>query len=803
MKPISVSLIICCIIWLNTGPVFGEEKTSAFRDIKGCFAEASIIELAQQGMIHGVSADRFAPKEKISRLHFAVLMARALGLQPFFPSEPTFTDIPPGTAGAGYVEALVSLNILDGAGNRTFAGDRPIRRQDVAVIIQRLLEEKTQALSIRGKYKDASLISPYALHGVAYVTENGWMNGSGGYFFPLHDLTRAEAAVLGERLLRLREEQAHQGSLPRGERLTVGSGETRKIEQVTPGYPLAFTPVYGIDNPNLCSVAQVDGTILGQQTGTGTVTVNVGSISSPLAVEVSRSGTEETPSPAATASSSPGSEMELAVNCSVEEQAPDTYFKRIEYKRYSGPVGGLVSQDGAWRGFFRQQGRNIIADLGGFRTVSRISLEFKQDTSSGVYLPKYIEGAVSADGVCWYRLGRVYHGVQPSDTGVQNVTLSLTFPPVATRYIRVSFPVDVWVFARHLSVKGGLPATKPVILAHERRDVASTGAYLRDPACRDILLVFTGDKSTLKTLNSNDFMPLVAYLSPQGEIKGRMFDTIQFMPYTGMPCTRAAWVSYLEDLFAPGQQLHALDEAMAKMNTAASIQEKEKVILTLPYPDSKQSDFGSLEPNGTTLCFSDQAGDSQQARQNRFEAVRWYYGELMDRWNSAGFAHLEVAGIYWYKESIDATISGEEELVQKVAQMVRTNGQRFIWIPYYGAPGFENWRTYGFTHVFLQPNYYTIEDPPEDRMDRAAALARRYGTGIELECDSRILTTRYYYDLFYNELRKAHEMGLDGDTPNAYYVGFAKTLLDTVYSNIPEIRKIYDDLYMWISGSYH
>jgi hypothetical protein len=87
-------------------------------------------------------------------------------------------------------------------------------------------------------------------------------------------------------------------------------------------------------------------------------------------------------------------------------------------------------------------------------------------------------------------------------------------------------------------------------------------------------------------------------------------------------------------------------------------------------------------------------------------------------------------------------------------------------------------------------------------MDRAADLARRYDTGIELECDNRILNTRYYYDLFYHELDKGRELGLDGEVSNAYYVGFAQTLLDAAHSDVPEIRKIYDDFYRWINGTY-
>lgn len=89
-------------------------------------------------------------------------------------------------------------------------------------------------------------------------------------------------------------------------------------------------------------------------------------------------------------------------------------------------------------------------------------------------------------------------------------------------------------------------------------------------------------------------------------------------------------------------------------------------------------------------------------------------------------------------------------------------------------------------------------------MDMASKLARRYGMGIELECDEGMLYSRYDYDLFYKQLDKAHQLGLDGDTTNAYYAGTIKgTLVTAARSNVPQIRGIYDDIYRWISGTYN
>lgn len=787
-------LLVCCIGWFSPINAQAQGAISSFKDIKGCFAEAAIINLANLGLISGLDSEKFGPGQEISRLHFAVLLAKALGVQPFFPSEPTFSDLAPGRLETGYVEALVNLNIVHGSGGKTFGGDQPLLRQDAAVILRQAFGDAEPVPLPGDKYKDSSRISPYARESVAYVAHRQWMVGSQGWFNPRKCLTRAEAAVLMDKVLAFRNDQAKQALTSPAGKLVLVKGENQDIGIVQDDYPLAFTPVFGTNNPELITV---NNAVYGSQPGSGVLTVNVGHGSYPVTVEVKGSNTGEVPVPPG-----PGPGKELALTYRVTQHSPDTSFQATEYKNYAGPVEGLTSKSDIWTGFLRQQGRDIVIDLGRLQPVTSVSMEFRQDAGQGIYFPDYLRASVSADGFSWYRLGEIQHGIKPLDRS-GNMVLSLTFPPVVTRYLTMSFPVDIYVFARHLSVRGGITPQQPVILALEKNSLTSPGKYLEDPTLRDILLVFTGDKTALKNLDADDFIPLVAYVDTRGQIKGRMFDTIQFMPYTGIPCTKDSWESYLEDLFTPGQQLHALDEAMRRFNSEIFGVERQQVILALPYPDSKQEEFGSLEAEGTPLSFSPNTVGSQKALQNRLQAVKWYYGKLMEKWNQAGFTNLSIGGIYWYKESVDPTITGEVELVQSVSRLVDAYGHNFIWIPYFSAPGFETWKDLGFTHAFLQPNYYATQDPPEDRMDRAAEMAQRYGMGIELELDNRVLTSRYYYDLFYKELNRAVELGMNGDTSNAYYAGFAQTLLDAKSSEVPLIRKVYDDLYRWINEKYY
>ncbi len=780
---------------------------AGFRDIENSFAREAIVELAGQGIINGLNSGQFEPGGKITRGHFSLLLARVLGVQPVFPERSAFLDLARESIEAGYLEALAGLGILTGTGDQRAGADKPITRQDAALLLHRALPEKTEAAYLEGRFTDESQVSPYAVKGVACVASRGLMAGNEGFFYPQRELTRAEAAVLAQRLLKIRKGQALT-ALPviSPQNLELCPGEAKRIESGVVGEPV-FTVAYGLDDPGAGWFSPDGYFEAGPRAGKFTITVNAGSAAFPVYAEVkscpdgeSCSGEETTPEEE--------QEVELIreAACRVVPQEPDEGFQEREYRLYAGPVEGLASKGENWTGFLRQGGRDVIIDLKEYHPVTQVSLEFRQDAGSGVFLPEYLQAGVSLDGLLWYQLGQVRHGVEPNDPEVLSRNLTLTFPPVTARYLKLSFPVDVWVFARNLSVKGCPErAEKPAVLALAGYHTGPAATETPKQDARDILLIYTGSGSGEDTWSNRDFLPVVAYRDTGGKLCGRMFDTLLFLPYQGMPATRASWEAYLGDLFAPGKQLPALEKAIDGIDGIDGLEGKEKVILTIPYPDEKERAFGSLEEEGgtTLLSFSAEDAGKGQALENRFTAVCWYYGKMMELWREAGFEHLELIGIYWYKEYMDQTIPGEKKLVQDVARLVRGSGQNFYWIPFYGARGYEEWKSFGFTHVFLQPNYYAVEDQPEERMDRAVELARRYQTGIELEYDEKALSNRYYYDLFHKQLNKAHQLGLGkGNVTNAYFAGLKKALLDAASSKTPSVRGIYDNFYEWINGTY-
>lgn len=96
-----------------------------------------------------------------------------------------------------YVPYISALGIVTGYPNGTFRPNDSIKRQDAAIILQRLASFLNARSPQRAAvFTDAMQISAYARPGVDYVTALGIMNGNAnGTFAPLANITREQAVV--------------------------------------------------------------------------------------------------------------------------------------------------------------------------------------------------------------------------------------------------------------------------------------------------------------------------------------------------------------------------------------------------------------------------------------------------------------------------------------------------------------------------------------------------------------------------------------------------------------------------------
>jgi len=801
-----------------------DSEVISFADMEGHYAQEAVERLATLQLIRGMGEHEFQPQQPMTRQDFSVLFAKTTGIQPIAPREDSYEDIEADGPFAPYVYGLAQTGIMKGRTSEQFGADEPLTRQELAVILARFMEltgstpgadaDAGQAVPVA--YQDQDQIAEYAEEAVETVTQKKWMTGSSNQFRPEQKVTRAEAAVIADRVLAERVSQAENVVFAvNADKLTLVAGTSQRLKVSSPsGSTLPFTPIFSFDRPEIGTI-EPDGTfVAGPTPGKGQITVSVGYKTMVIPVEVTADGT---PSEAGTQT-----EAEAEVTPAAEEGltnfAPesffgvkttgpaDTYFRSLE-KSYPGPVGGLVMPSETWTGYARQFGREITLALPETKTIERVSLNFRHEKKMGILMPTKMEVEVSHDGKAWHYAGRVTHGVSPADETPQVRTLSLSLPELEARYVRVRFPVQIFVFARQLQVWGKdveNDDAEPLLLAPIPITAAMVDKKAED-RMQNMLLAYSGAHAERGTWTKDDFLPLVGYIGTDGKVKDRMFDAVLFLPYPIMPTTQAGWEAYLDDIFRPGRQLDALNEAMKEYNKQRGKlyidPEVEKVVLTLPYPNPAQTDFGRVNPDEVLLSFSAKNGGEEQAYRHRKKALEWYFQELLQRFEKAEYKYLKLEGIYWWHELVEDSVPNERQLIRETADMVHNQALRFYWIPYFGATGLEEWKDLGFDYAFVQPNFYSDKEIPVDRIEAALKVADQYGMGIEIEGDERMVRDLRYYQLYYNQLIAGHKAGIDKNKVHAYYYG-SKSLLEAVNNKEPQARAVYDDTYQWMRGRF-
>lgn len=120
-------------------------------------------------------------------------------------NESQFDDVSQNDWFYDCVCALSFEGIILGDG-MNFYPTNNITRQDAVVIIERVLKLSGKTYSGKASYDDMSEVSGYALDAVDAMTKAGVIKGNNNCFYPLSTITRAEAAVMIYRAFNIRME---------------------------------------------------------------------------------------------------------------------------------------------------------------------------------------------------------------------------------------------------------------------------------------------------------------------------------------------------------------------------------------------------------------------------------------------------------------------------------------------------------------------------------------------------------------------------------------------------------------------
>ncbi len=156
----------------------------------------------ENGIMNGISENRFNPNGTTTRAMFVTILGRAAGVDTgAYGQMERFRDVPAGKWYSAYVNWAAEHEIVNGRGSGIFSPEDPITRQEMVTILARYAQAMgkdttVQDPDILSAFADADQISGYAVEAFAWAVEMEIVNGTGDGLEPEGLATRAQAAQI-------------------------------------------------------------------------------------------------------------------------------------------------------------------------------------------------------------------------------------------------------------------------------------------------------------------------------------------------------------------------------------------------------------------------------------------------------------------------------------------------------------------------------------------------------------------------------------------------------------------------------
>ena len=221
-KKAFVWVIALCLIFSSVGIA----SAGSVSDIQGHWAEGNISNWINQGLAKGYEDGAFRPEGKVNRQEFTALINRSFGF--VAPGSIQFTDVMKADWSYLDIAKAVKAGYITGFPDGTFQPRKEMSRQEVAVVISKLLGMKASASASLSL--DGISIPEWSKGAIGAVIDNAIMTGyPDGTFRPLQSATRAESIVILDKVLKIKAEQ--------------GKGVPSPVTPVTPIPPVVQTPI--------------------------------------------------------------------------------------------------------------------------------------------------------------------------------------------------------------------------------------------------------------------------------------------------------------------------------------------------------------------------------------------------------------------------------------------------------------------------------------------------------------------------------------------------------------------------------
>lgn len=465
--------------------------------------------------------------------------------------------------------------------------------------------------------------------------------------------------------------------------------------------------------------------------------------------------------------------------------------------------------DAAFTHFSRGGSRSVYYRLNNLSAVTGFSASFLLQRKLGIQLPDRIEVFLSEDGKTWQRVKKLNVVMENGDPGISSVKVDFENTYKAS-WVRFEFSTYCHVWAEHLSLYGSTLVPETALTpvddgSADERKALEVNAYTPFEALDGVHNIFLAyncmppeaqdeEAKLLDTYSVEEALAYLSYIDKDGVMQDTFFDGALFLPYSRYTYAQhyksaEGWKYYVDNTFKEGRNVDAFDAAAAQIEKTLGKECKVKLFFSIfhtdPYYGEFPEKFGDIDDDGVDEDLSTFEG--------KRKVIKWMIDEQIKRFNAKERTNVELAGFYWFEEDITGVTPFERELLDFAQSYVHSMGYKLIWIPYYQAAGYMDWKANGFDAVAMQPNYAFSDDAPVQRLYDNARLAKKYGLCYEMEinkaenpndCDK------------YKEYMQAgidegfmHSIKMYYQDCRAFWIAFN--------SKDPFIRSVYDDTYLF------
>ena len=170
-----------------------------FNDIKGHWAQKTIEEFVKKGYINGYGDNTFKPQNSMTRAEFIRVVNNVFGYTQ--KGEEEFKDVNKDDWFYEDICIAVKEGYIKGKSKDIFAPNDYITRQEVAMILTNIMNNKDENLDKLNTFKDGNKTDKWAQSSVEGAIEAGYLSGDNeGLLNPTNNITRAEAISMLSRV---------------------------------------------------------------------------------------------------------------------------------------------------------------------------------------------------------------------------------------------------------------------------------------------------------------------------------------------------------------------------------------------------------------------------------------------------------------------------------------------------------------------------------------------------------------------------------------------------------------------------